>query len=110
MTNPAGSIYNRINSLIQLDEQRNNKEETKNSKGLLKRVSGMENNSGISKNKDLQFIKDIIVEIRNQRKEQLGVTDILEDDTKTLVTPAGKATSKEMKKELFKQIGAIQDA
>ena len=110
MTNPAGSIYNRINSLIQLDEQRNNKEETKNSKGLLKRVRGMENNSGVSKNKDLQFIKDIIVEIRNQRKEELGITDILEDDTKTLVTPTGEAMGKEMKKELFKQMGAIQDA
>ena len=82
MFNPAGGIYERINSLIKLDEERGNKKEPSGTKGLLKRVSAMDNTSSISKNKDLQFIKDIIVE----------------------------ATTKEMKKELFKKIGVVQDA
>ena len=110
MFNPAGGIYERINSLIKLDEERGNKKEPSGTKGLLKRVSAMDNTSSISKNKDLQFVKDIIVEMRKQQKEQLGVTDIIDDDKRMLVTPAGKATTKEMKKELFKKIGVVQDA
>ena len=79
MFNPAGGIYERINSLIKLDEERGNK-------------------------------KEPIVEMRKQQKEQLGVTDIIDDDKRMLVTPAGKATTKEMKKELFKKMGVVQDA
>ena len=48
--------------------------------------------------------------MRKQQKEQLGVTDVIDDDKRMLVTPAGKATTKEMKKELFKKIGVVQDA
>ena len=57
MFNPAGNLFERINSLIKLDEERGNKKETSDTKGLLKRVSAMDNTSNISKNKDLQFVK-----------------------------------------------------
>ena len=110
MFNPAGNLFERVNSLIKLDEERGNKKETSDTKGLLKRVSAMDNTNNISKNKDLQFVKDVIVEMRKQQKEQLGVTDVIDDDKRILVTPAGKATTKEMKKELFKKMGVVQDA
>ena len=66
MFNPAGNLFERINSLIKLDEY-NKKFLTSDTKGLLKRVSAMDNTSNISKNKDLQFVKDVIVNEKNKK-------------------------------------------
>jgi hypothetical protein len=115
MFNPAQIIYNEVNEYIK-NNGKTKEKDVKDNNSLMKRTSSMEVTS-TKKKQPIEDIIDIVLQIREsnpkykkEEKKQIGVTDIIDDEEKILVTPAGKAKTKQMKKELFKKMGVIQDA